>query len=178
MGRGNLWMSFLVVVSLDNSDQSILGREVVRNFDMMIDLNNGLIRIRNPDRKYVRRPVNRMITDENKIGKFLDRQVKLQPRQAVVAILRMRIFYTQQVIVKQFRLVPRPNSQWGRIIRKRRTWRSIEWRNIHLMQLMIRFQKWLMKSSLFKNFRWDLNRWRLIDLLKFSGTPLVKWIRV
>ena len=83
-------MSFLVVVSLDNSDQSILGREVVRNFDMMIDLNNGLIRIRNLDRKYVRRPVNRMITDENKIGKFLDRQVKLKPRQAVIAVLRMR----------------------------------------------------------------------------------------
>ena len=58
---------------------------------MMIDFNNGLIRIENPDRKYVRRPVNRIITDENKIGKFLDRQVKLQPRQAVIAILRMRI---------------------------------------------------------------------------------------
>ena len=54
---------------------------------MMIDLNNGLIRIRNPDRKYVKRPINRIITDENKVPVFLDRKVKLQPGQAVVAIL-------------------------------------------------------------------------------------------
>ena len=46
-----LWMSFLVVESLDVSDQFILGRDFVRNFDVMIDLNNCLIRIRNPDRK-------------------------------------------------------------------------------------------------------------------------------
>ena len=42
-------MSFLVVENLDDSDQFILGRDFVRN--VMIDLNNGLIRIRNPDRK-------------------------------------------------------------------------------------------------------------------------------
>ena len=44
MGRRDLWMSFMVVVSLDDSDQFILGRDFVRNFDVMIDLNNGLIR--------------------------------------------------------------------------------------------------------------------------------------
>ena len=44
-------MNFLVVENLDNADQFILGRDFVRNFDVMIDLNNGLIRIRNPDRK-------------------------------------------------------------------------------------------------------------------------------
>ena len=33
---------------------------------MMIDLNNGLIGIRNPDRKYVKKPNNRIIADENK----------------------------------------------------------------------------------------------------------------
>ena len=53
---------------------------------MMIDLNNGLIRIRNPDRKYVKKPVIRIITDENKVPIFLDRKVKLPPGQAVVAI--------------------------------------------------------------------------------------------
>ena len=56
MGGRDLWMSFLVVENLDEADQFILGRDFVRNFDVMIDLNNGLKRIRNPDRKYVKRP--------------------------------------------------------------------------------------------------------------------------
>ena len=90
MGGRDLWMSFLVVQNLDDSDQFILGRDFVRYFDVMIDLNNGLIRIRNPDRKYVKKPMNRMITDENKMLFLLVRKVKLQPGQAVVAILRMR----------------------------------------------------------------------------------------
>ena len=66
MGGRDLWMSFLVVENLDDADQFILGRDFVRNFDVMIDLNNGLIRIRNPDRKYVKKPINRIIADENK----------------------------------------------------------------------------------------------------------------
>ena len=40
----------------------------------MIDLNNGLIRIRNPDRKYVNKPINRIITDKNRAPIFLDRK--------------------------------------------------------------------------------------------------------
>ena len=47
--RRDLWMSFLVVENLGDSDHFILGRDFVRNFDVIIDLNNGLIRIRNPD---------------------------------------------------------------------------------------------------------------------------------
>ena len=70
MGGRNLWISFLVVENLDNSDQFILGRDFVRDFDVMIDLNNGLISIRKPDRKYVRRPVNRIITNEKKYQLF------------------------------------------------------------------------------------------------------------
>ena len=73
MGGRDIWMSFLVVENLDDSDQFILGREFFRNFDVMIDLNNGLRRIRNPDRKYVEKPINRIITDENKVPIFLDR---------------------------------------------------------------------------------------------------------
>ena len=76
MGGQNLWISFLVVENLDDLDQFNLGRNFVRNFDMMIDLSNRLIRIRNPDRKSVKRPVNRIITDQNKIPIFLDRKVK------------------------------------------------------------------------------------------------------
>ena len=58
MGGRDLWMSFLVVENLEDADQFILGRDFVRNFDAMIDLNNGLIRIRNPDWKYVKKPIN------------------------------------------------------------------------------------------------------------------------
>ena len=70
MGGRDLWMSFLVVENLDDADQFILGRDFVRNFDVMIDLNNGLIRIRNPDRKYVKKPINRIITEKNKVPIF------------------------------------------------------------------------------------------------------------
>ena len=89
VGR-DLWMSFLVVEKLDDADQFILGRDFVRNFDVMLDLNNGLIRIRNPDQNHVKKPVNRIITDENKVPIFLDRKVKLQLGKAVVAIFRMK----------------------------------------------------------------------------------------
>ena len=63
-------MSFLVVENLDDSRQFILGRAFARNFDMMIDLKKGLLRIRNPDRKHVKRPINRIMTDENKVPFF------------------------------------------------------------------------------------------------------------
>ena len=89
VGGRDLWMSFLVVENLDDSDQFILGRDFVRNFDMMIDLNNGLMRIRNPDRKYVKKTINRILTDENKVPIFLYKK-KIQPGQAVVANCRMR----------------------------------------------------------------------------------------
>ena len=63
-------MSFLVVENLDDADLFILGRDFVRNFDVMINLNNGLIKIRNPDRKYVKKTIKRIITDENKVPIF------------------------------------------------------------------------------------------------------------
>ena len=110
MGGRDLWMSFLVVENLDDADQFILGRDFVRNFDVMIDLNNGLIRIRNPDRKYVKRPIISIITDESKVPIFLNRKVKLQPGQAVVAIFRMKNLNSLSDS-KQVCLVPNPNSQ-------------------------------------------------------------------
>ena len=42
MGGRDLWMSFLVVENIDDSEQFILGRNFGRNFDVMIDLNNAL----------------------------------------------------------------------------------------------------------------------------------------
>ena len=103
-------MSFLVVEKLDDSDQFILGRDFVRNFEVMIDLNNGRIRIRNPDWKCVKKPINSIITDENKVPIFLDRKVKLQPGQVVVAIFRMKNLKLLSDS-KQVCLVPNPNSQ-------------------------------------------------------------------
>ena len=58
LGERNLWMSFLVVENLDESDQFILGRDFIRNFNVAIDLNNAMFRIRNPARRYAIKPVN------------------------------------------------------------------------------------------------------------------------
>ena len=110
MGRRDLWMSFLVVENLEDFDQFILGRDFVRKFHVMIDLNNGLLRVKNKDRKYVKKSINRIITDENKVPIFLDRKVKLQPGQAVVAIFRMRNLNSLSDS-KHVCLVPNPNSQ-------------------------------------------------------------------
>ena len=117
MGGRDLWMSFLVVENLDDADQFILGRDFVRNFDVMIDLNNGLIRIRNPDRKYVKKPINRILTDKNKVPIFLVRKVKLQLGQAVVAIFRIKKLNSLSDS-KQVCLVPNPNSQSSVILRR------------------------------------------------------------
>ena len=100
MGGRDLWMSFLVVENLDDADQFILGRDFFWNFDVM----------RNPDRKYVRRPINRIVTDENKVPIFLDIKVKLAPGQAVVAICRM-INLNSLSDSKQVCLVPNPKNQ-------------------------------------------------------------------
>ena len=110
MGGRDHWMSFRVVENLDDSDQFMLGRVFVRNFDVMINLNNGLIRIRNSDRKYVKKPINRILTDENKVRIFLDRKVKLQPGQAVIAFFRMRKINSLSDS-KLVCLVRNPNSQ-------------------------------------------------------------------
>ena len=95
---------------MDDADQFTFGRDFVRNFDVMIDLNNGLIRIRNPDRKYVKKSIHRIITDKNKVPIFLDRKVKLQPGQTIVAIFRMKNSNSLSDS-KLICLVPNPNSQ-------------------------------------------------------------------
>ena len=61
MGERNLWMSILVVANLDGSGQFIFRRDFVRTFEVTIDLNKGVMRMRNPDRKYAKRPINRII---------------------------------------------------------------------------------------------------------------------
>ena len=109
MGGRILWLSFLVVDNLDNSDQFILGRDFVRNIDVMVDLNSGLVRIRNLDWKYLKKQANRIITDENKVP-FFYRKVKLQPGQTVIAIFGIKNLNSLSDS-KQVCLVPNPNSQ-------------------------------------------------------------------
>ena len=90
LGGRHLWMSFLVVENLDESDQFILARDFVRNFDVTIDLNDGLIRIKDPERKYEKKPLNKILINQANVPIFLDRKVRLKPNQAVVATFRMR----------------------------------------------------------------------------------------
>ena len=47
----SLWMSFLVVENLDESDQFILGRDFIKSFDVTIDLNKAMFTIRNPGKE-------------------------------------------------------------------------------------------------------------------------------
>ena len=58
LGERNLWMSFLVLENLDESDHFILGRDFIRNLDVTTDLSNAMFRIRNPEKMYVIKPVD------------------------------------------------------------------------------------------------------------------------
>ena len=103
-------MSFLVVESLDKSNQFILGRDFVLNFDVTIDLNDGLIRIKEPERKSEKKPPKRSLINQAKVPTFLDRKVRLKPKQAVVATFRMRNL-NELSNDRQVCLVPNPNSK-------------------------------------------------------------------
>ena len=70
LGERNLWINFLVVKSLDESDQFILGKNFIRNFDVKFDLNNAMSRVQNPERKYVIKPVSLIMANEKKLQFF------------------------------------------------------------------------------------------------------------
>ena len=111
----NLWMSFLVVENLDESDQFILGRDFIRNFGVTIDLNNAMFRIRNPDRRYAIKPVNLIIANEIKALVFLSRRVRLKANEAAIVSLRMKN-YMELSDNKQACRVPNPNSQSAAVL--------------------------------------------------------------
>ena len=111
----NLWMSFLVVEKLDESEQFILGRDFIRNFDVTIDLNNALFKIRNPDRRYAIKPLILIMADENKAQVFLSRRVRLKANEAAIVSLRMKT-YNQITDNKQVCIVPKPNSQSAAVL--------------------------------------------------------------
>ena len=115
LGERNLWMSFLVVENLDESDQSILARDFIRNFDVTIDLNNAMFRIRNPDRRYAIKPVNLIMANENKAPVFLSRRVRLKANEAAIVSLRMKN-YNELSDNKQVCIVPNPKSQSAAVL--------------------------------------------------------------
>ena len=117
LGERNLWMSFLVVQNLDESDQFILGRDFFRNFDVTFDLNKVMFRIRNPERKYVIKPVNLIMANEKKALVFLSRRVRLEPNEAAIVSLRMKN-YNEISDKKQVSIVPNPSSQSAAILGK------------------------------------------------------------
>ena len=83
-------MTFLIVENLEEPDQFILGRDFVRNFDVTIDVNDGLIRVGDLERKYEKKPLNKIINNQAKVPILLDRKDRLKPNRAVVATFRMR----------------------------------------------------------------------------------------
>ena len=52
-----------------------------------------MFRIRNPERKYVNKPVNLIMANENKAPVFLSRRVKLQENGAAIVSLRMKNYH-------------------------------------------------------------------------------------
>ena len=113
--ESNLWMSFLVVEKLDESDQFILGRYFIRNFDVTIDLNNAMFRTRSLERKNVIKPVNLIMANENKAPVFLSRRVRLKANEAAIVSLRMKN-YNELSDNKQVCIEPNPNRQSAAIL--------------------------------------------------------------
>ena len=110
LGERNLWMNFLVVENLDETDQFNLGKDFIRNFDVTIDLNNAMFTIRNPERKYIIKPVNLMMANEIKAPVFLSKRVRLKANEAAIVSLRIEN-YKELDDKKQVCIVPNPNKQ-------------------------------------------------------------------
>ena len=115
LGERNLWMRFLMVENLDESDQFILGRDFIRNFDVPIDLNNAMFKIRNPERKYVIKPVNLIMASVNKAPVFLSGRVRLKANEAAIVSLRMKN-YNELSDNKQLWIVPNSSSQSAAVL--------------------------------------------------------------
>ena len=84
LGGRHLWMSFLVVENLDESDRFMLGRDFMRNFHVT----DGLIRIKAQRNLYEKKPVNKILINAAKMPICVNRKIRLKQNQAVVAIFR------------------------------------------------------------------------------------------
>ena len=103
------------MLNLDESDQFILGRDFIRNFDVTIDLNNAMFRIRNPEKKYVIKPVNLIMANDIKDPVFLSRRVRLKANEASIVSLRMKNS-NELSDKKQVCIVPNPINQSAAIL--------------------------------------------------------------
>ena len=90
LGGRHLWMSFLFVQSLDESDQFILGRDFVRNFAVTIDLNDGLIRIKDTERNYEKKLVNKILINRANVPTLLNRKIRLKTNQDAIPTFSVR----------------------------------------------------------------------------------------
>ena len=104
-----------MVENLDESEQFFLAKDFIGNFDVTIDLSNAMFRIRNPERKYVIKPVNLIMANKNKATVFLSRRVRLKAHEAAIVSLRMKN-YNELSDNKQVCIVPNPNSQSAAIL--------------------------------------------------------------
>ena len=69
----------------------------------------------NPERKYVIKPVNLRMANENKAPVFLSRRVRLKANEAAIVSLRMKK-YNELSDNKQVCIVPNPNSQSAAVL--------------------------------------------------------------
>ena len=96
--------------NLDESDQFFSGKDFIPKFDVTIDLNKAMFRIRNPKVKYVIKPVNLVMANENKAPVFLSRRVRLKANEAAIVKLRKKN-YNELRDKKKVCIVPNPYSQ-------------------------------------------------------------------
>ena len=64
--------------NLDEADHFVLGIDFIRNFDVLIHLNDAMIRIRNLQSKYVIKPVKLITAKYDKDPVFLGRVESLR----------------------------------------------------------------------------------------------------
>ena len=115
LGERNLWMNFLMVENPDESDQIFSGIDFITNFDVTIDFNNAMFRIRNPEKMYEVKPVNLIMANENNAPILLSRRVGLKANEAAIESLRMKN-YNELSDNKQLCIVRNPNSQSAAIL--------------------------------------------------------------
>ena len=82
----------------------------MRNFDVTIYPDDGIIQFEDTERKYEKIPVSKTLINKAKVPKFLDRHIRLKSSQAVVAMFRMRKF-SEVSNDRQMCLVPNPGSK-------------------------------------------------------------------
>ena len=82
----------MVVKKLEELDQFNLSTHSIRNFNVLINLNNPIVRTRKAERKYVTKPVNLIMTQERKFPVFLSRRLRLKANETAIVSLRMSHF--------------------------------------------------------------------------------------